>query len=298
MSSPTIPPVSTMGAPIPYLTLDEVKRNPIYSQLRQMVPNTSPTDRDAELNRIITRVSAMINGEVNQNLAATVDKEVGEVTISPRGDLRIFTRGSPIIDVVSLSVGRNVYNLTPITDFSHMVLDPWCITIPAGGGSPFTGSGGLSSGNLPNAGFGRPGQRLWAEWVYVNGFPVTTLAADAAAGDTSITVGDSTGIIAGQTLLTIEDGIYLETVTPSAVNGNVLTIPPLACAHKTGVGVHDLPGDIKNAALTLISRLHDTWSLSLASISTDGNVAKYPESGANRAMCAPAVMLNPYKRRW
>lgn len=279
-----------MGAPTPYLTLDELKRNPIYSQLRQMVPNTSPTDRDAELSRIISRVSAMINGEVNQNLAATIDKEVGEVVISNRGDLSILTRSSPIIDVLSISVGSNVYNLTPVTDFSHMVLDAWRIIIPGAGG-------GMFSGNLPGLGFGRPGQRLWAEWVYVNGFPVTTLAEPATAGDTTITVVDSTGILPNQTLLTIEDGIYLEMVTPTAVNGNVLTIPELMCSHQVGVGVHDLPGDIKNAALTLISRLHDTWSLSLAAISTDGGVAKYPESGAGRAMCAPAVMLNPYKRR-
>lgn len=286
----TIPSISTRGAPTPYLTLDELKRNPIYSQLRQMVPNSSPTDRDAELSRIISRVSAMINGEVNQNLAATVDKEVGEVVISPRGDLNIITRGSPIVDVLSVSVGNNLYNLTPITDFSHLVLSDWCITIPGAGG-------GLFSGNLPGLGFGRPGQRLWAEWIYINGFPVTTLTEAAAAGDTSITVSDSTGIVANQTLLTIEDGIYLETVTPTAVTGNVLTVPELMCSHQVGVGVHDLPGDIKNAALTLISRLHDTWSLSLAAISTDGGVAKYPESGAGRAMCAPAVMLNPYKRR-
>lgn len=287
----TVPPTSTMGNPVSYLTLAELKRSPIYNQLQQLVTHSSPSDRDAELGRIIARVSAMMNGEVNQNLAATTDTEVGEIVVSNRGALRVFTRSTPIIEVVSLSVGSSVYNLTPVIDFSHVVLEPWCFTVPPVGGVQ------LLTG-LPQSSFGRPGQRLEGEWTYVNGFPVTTIATAATAGDTSLTVVDSTGIMPNKTLLTIEDGITLETVVPTAVAGNVLTIPALAFSHQVGVGIHALPGDIKEAALGLISRLHDTWSLSMGAITRDGSGATPSEMHAGNGMCNPGKMLSPYKRWW
>jgi hypothetical protein len=280
-----------MGTTVPYITVAELKRSPIYTQLQKLVPGQSDADRDAELGAIIRRVSAMINGEVNQNLAASVDDEIGRLTVSNDGELRIHTRSNPIIEVQSISLGPDVYNLTPVTDLTHLVLDPWRITIPRG-------SNQLVSGNLPMTGVGRPGQRLWAQFTYVNGYPVTTLAAPTAVGDTSITVADATGIVAGTTLLTIKDGRLLEQVVPTAVNGNTLTVPALVNAHAAGVGVTALPDDIEEATLLLISRLHDTWSLSMGAITHDGTGAKVPGAKVARAMCDAAVMLSPYRRMW
>lgn len=282
--------ISSRGTTTPYITLAELKRSPIYNQLQQLTPNASPTDRDAELGRIIARVSSMINSEVKQNLAATVDTEVGEVSVSRRGDLNIFTRCTPIAQVLSVSVGADVFTLSPITDLSHVVIAPWCITIPRA-------MGRLHGNDFSLAGVGRPGQRLWAEWVYVNGFPVTTLSVAAAVGDTAITVVDSTGIVPNQTQLTLEDGTRLETVAPTAVTGNVLTIPPLLFSHQVGVGAHELPGVIKEVALLLISRLHDSWSLSMGAVTHDGSGARLPEGRTMKAMCDPAWMLNPFTRK-
>ncbi len=280
LTTPVVP-VSTMGTAKPYITLAELKRSPIYNQLQKLVPNSSDADRDAELGRIILRVSAMVNAEVNQNLAATVDNEVGRVIVSDGGFLKVHTRNDPIVQVQSVSVGPDPYSLTPIPDLTHLIVNPWGFEVPRGAGFYY-----------------RPCSRLWAQWTYVNGFPVTTSTATTNTGDTSITVADATGIIPNQTLLTIADGKWQETVVPTVVTGNVLTVPALLYPHQSGVGVSALPDDIKNAVLTLISRLHDTWSLSMNAISMDGTGAKMPESRTVRAMCAPAWMLNPYKRRW
>lgn len=288
MTTPTIPPVSTMGTPIPYITVAELKRSPIYTQLQKLVPGSSDADRDAELARIIVRASAMINGEVNQNLAATVDSEVGQVTVSDFGHLRIHTRSNPIIQVFSVSIGTNPANLTPLSDLSGIILDPWRITIPS-----YTTNTML---NLPSATF-RPGARLWAHWTYCNGYPVTTLASQVSAGATSITVKDATGILANQTLLTIEDGKYVEWVVPTAVSGETLTVPALAYAHSAGVGVTALPDDIKEATLLLVSRLHDTWSLTMGAITTDGTGAKNG-TPKPKIMCDCAHILAPYRRWW
>lgn len=278
--------VSTMGIPVPYLTLLELKQSPIYTQLRKLVPGSSDAERDAELGRIILRVSAAVNAECNQNLAATVDNEIGTVRISDDGSLRLHARSTPVIEVLSVSVGPDAYSLKPLPDLSHVVLDPWRITIPGGG-----------FGNNLFTGY-RPGTRLWAQWSYVNGFPVTSLASTSAAGDSSIVVADATGIVPNQTLLTIEDGRLLERVAPSAVSGNTLTVSPLMYAHQSGTGLSGLPDDIKEAILILISRYHDNWSLSMGAITHDGTGGKKPGKGPAHALCEPATLLRPYRRMW
>lgn len=288
MTTSTIASVSTMGLTVPYITVAELKRSPISTQLHKLVPGSSDADRDAELGRIIMRASAMINAEVTQNLAATVDSEVGQVRVGDDGELRIHCRSNPIIEVRSLAIGTEVRNLTEFNDpAGQVVLEPWRITIPRCAG-----------------GHWRPGVRLWAKWTYVNGYPVTTLAAPAAAGDTSIVVHDATGVVAGRTDLTIEDGKWLEQhITPSAVSGNILTVAPLMHAHEAGVGVTALPNDLKEATLLLISRLHDTWSLSMGAITHDGTGASPNKGGSHGrggvgTMCDCAKMLAPYRRMW
>lgn len=267
-----------MGVPVPYLTVAELKRSPIYTQLHKLVPNSSDADRDAELGRIILRISAMINSEVRQNLAATADTETGVAVVAGDGSIRVHTLNSPIVEVRSVSLGVDPKHMVDVSDLSGVVIAPWQFT-------------------LPRMSF-RPGQRLHARWSYVNGFPVTVLAEDVSAGDTTITVRDATGIVAGQTLLSIEDGKWLEHVVPSAVDGNVLTVAPLLFQHQAGTGVSGLPDDIKNAVLTLVSRLHDTWSLAPGAIVRDGSGAQVPGAKVVRAMCDAAWMLNPYRRRW
>lgn len=278
--------VSTTGRPVSYITLSELEQSPIYNQLKKLVPDSSESDRDAELNRIIRRASSMINGEVRQNLAATVDTEIGRVRVSTDGDLHLYTRSNPIIEVRSVSVGPDPSNLTPV-DISNVVVEPWRITIPLIGSN--------SALNLPSA---RSASRMWARWTYVNGFPITTLAASATSGATAITVADATGILPGQELpLMVEDGWAGEELTPTAVSGNVVTVSPLVSSHPAGTGVSSLPDVIKEATLLLISRLHDTWSLTMNVVDMNGHGSK-KSVPAPRIMCQAAEMLAPYQRVW
>lgn len=288
MPTTSLAPIPTSRA-TPYLTVAELKRSPIYTQLQKLVPRGSQADNDAELVQIIQRVSALINGEVNQNLAATVDVEAGWCRLTDDGELRIHTRNSPVIEVVSITVGTDPYSQIPITDLTYVLTDPWRITIPW---QAMRNIGGV---------FGSRCRRMWATWTYVNGYPVTTVTDPSDVGDTALTVSDSTGIIAGQTVLTIEDGKYQELTMPSAVTGNVLTVAPLVYPHEDTVGVNALPSDIQEVALILISRLHNTWSLSMGAITHDGTGARKNPSApgiGTRFLCDPGVMLQQYKRIW
>jgi hypothetical protein len=282
-----------MGTSVPYITVDELKRSPVINQLRKLTPRESEADRDAELAAIIKRASAMINGEVNQNLAATTDYEVGKVAVDDWGNIRIHTRANPIINVISVSVGNNPGNMTPITNLDNIILDPWRITIPQEWGGSW-----YWSGNLPSVSR-RPGRQMWAQWTYTNGYPATTLASEATAGDTSITVANATGIIPNVTELSIEDGKYLEILTPTAVDEDTktLTVPPLAFSHLSGVGCTALPDDVKECAMLLCSRLHDTWSLTMGAVSVDGSGA-HNMTARPKIMCDAATILAPYRRWW
>jgi hypothetical protein len=286
MSTPIITPVPNSTA-TPYLTVAELKRSPIYTQLQKLIPGAADKDNDAELAAIIRRVSAMINGECRQNLAATVDSEADWMTTSDYGELRIHTRANPIVQVLSISVGPDPCRLAPLADLTGLVVGPWRITVPA------HSLGGLG-------GFGRR-RRMWVQWSYINGYPVTALASPTAAGDAEVTVTDATGIVPNRTVLTVFDGRFLESIAPTAVDGNTLTVAPLASPHLAGVGVSALPDDIQEAALILISRLHNTWSLSMGAITHDGTGArKNPNAPGigTRFLCDPAVILEPYKRVW
>jgi hypothetical protein len=64
---------------------------------------------------------------------------------------------------------------------------------------------------------------------------MTTLAAAAAAGDTSVTVASATNLIAGQPFF-VDTGLNLETGVITAINGSTLTVQPaLTLAHASGV---------------------------------------------------------------
>src|ERR1700756_4159105 len=99
MATTSLAPIPTYLA-TPYLTVAELKRSPIYTQLQKLVPGGSQADNDAELAQIIQRVSAMINGEVNQTPAATTDVEAGWCRMTDDGELRIHTRCTPVIEVI------------------------------------------------------------------------------------------------------------------------------------------------------------------------------------------------------
>lgn len=281
-----------MGNIVSYVTVDQLKRSPVYTQLQKLVPKSSDADRDAELAAIIKRASAMINGEVNQNLAATLDREVGEVFLDDWGNLRIYTRSNPIVNVLSVSVGTSPGNLTQVADLSNIMVEPWRITVPRN----YASGNWYWSGNLPVGNYCR-GQRMWAEWVYVNGFATSVVTADVNAGDTEITLKDVTGIIPNVTLLTIEDGRFIEQVVATAISGNTLTVPAVAFDHAAGVGITSLPDDIKECVLLLCSRLHDTWSLTMGAVSVDGSGA-HNNTPRPRIMCDAAKILQPYRRWW
>jgi hypothetical protein len=95
----------------------------------------------------------------------------------------------------------------------------------------------------------------YARWQYVNGFPVTTLAAPATAGAQQIQVVNPNGILAG-TPLRIEDGANRESAMPLFDGlGTTVACAPLANSHEAGAPVTALPSDVERAVALIVTAL-------------------------------------------
>jgi hypothetical protein len=243
--------VTTRSAPaftVPYLTIDEYKRAPTAVDVGNLARGGSQAQQDAELANVIVRASAWVNGICNQNLAATRDTENGRVRVNRAGEYAVHPRYWPILEVVTFAAGSSPSALTNL-DLTNCFIEEQLFTIP---------STSITSGIGPALQFGATGfgDRAFAQWTYVNGWAVTTLATViAAAGATSVVVRDATGIYAG-TRLTIYDAENTETFTVTSLVGTTLTVPALTFAHATaGVSISALPGTVKEAAVLLTSSL-------------------------------------------
>lgn len=266
-----------IDAPVrPYITLDEFRRAPMSLDTSNFLPDDTPDpDVDAEMRRVILRASGAVNNHCNQPLYAATLTESGRVPVTPDGFLAIATRRWPVRQVLAVRAGPGPNSLVDL-DISGAELDPWRIRIPA----PFA----------------RGGPRPYAVWTYTAGWPVTTLVDPVAVGATSIKVVDATGVTAGETVLTVAGGPSTETVVPTAVVGNTLTVPALTFAHDPGAGVSSLPDDVRSAVLLFIEsdlRFNDSYSITVER--SDRSIG--PEDDQRQSMRDTAKeLLNPYRR--
>ena len=168
----------------------------------------------------------------------------------------------PILEVVGLALGPapgQLQNVSPNVA-SLLVIGEKTITIP---GVFVSGTTTIGNTVLFN-GYPSYNGGMLAVYSYITGYPHTTLAVNASAGATSITVNPPTpggtvlsGAYAG-TPLTIKDGASTETVTLSqAPSGLVLSLAnPLQYAHTIpnapdAITVTQLPSDLERACIHL-----------------------------------------------
>lgn len=140
------------------------------------------------------------------------------------------------------------------------------------------------------------GRSYLVKFVYTSGWPCTTLAADVAAAATTFTVADPTGITAGSTL-TIADGPVGEYVTVESLAGSVLTIGALTNDHAAGVGVHNVPGDVKQAAVlatTGFIQSKGTGAIVMNQLQAPSQPVG-EASGMTSALARAAVILKTYR---
>lgn len=262
-----------------YITTADYHRAPTGVDVSNLVKG-DPAATEQELGRRILAASGWADRICGQTIAATVDTESVRGLVGRDGILTVHPRFFPIISVDAFAVGTTPGGLVPMSDLSQIWLEEQQFQVPIGGASMWSSAGPLqfSSG-------ARPGGPVRMRYTYTSGYAMTTLAAPALAGATSIQVADATGIVPGLTELMIYDDTQTEVIQVATVVGTTLTLTdPLAWPHAvTGVEVSAIPATVKQAVVLLTSSLIQTrGAVALIAPAVAGLSARYTESGSNK----------------
>lgn len=236
----------------PYLTIQEWKDAPTGVDPTNLIIGSTQTGQDAQLAAVILRASSYANLICGQMLAATTDTEVGRIIINRRGEIIVHPYCWPILEVKQVQAGPAGGGQSSLTtlDLSTIWIDRQYFVV-APGVNFTTNVGPLQfSASAYNT-------RLDCTWTYVNGYPVTTLSAQATSGQATIQVADTTGIYAGTELQIYDDTVGNESVVVAATptTSTVTLTANLAFTHASGLPVSSLPPAIKQAVILLTSAL-------------------------------------------
>jgi hypothetical protein len=254
----------------PYLTNDQFKYGQTAVNWQTLVQDGTPQDCEAALTVLIERASTWVDSICMQVLAATADTEQKMAAYNRQGQLIIVPRYQPALELTDLWVGATPGDLVEWATLAGCWVEPKRI-VATQGGFPVTSSQGPIQFGMPAGPANYP---LFVKYSYVNGFPVTRLAAPASAGDQTVTVLDSTGVLSAFSPLRIEDGATREIVAATSVTGNTVTLAaPLAYDHLAGAAFTALPQDVEEAVVLVVSGLSkQKGNMGLVAASTDGRV--------------------------
>lgn len=200
--------VSLVGATtpkrsVPYITPDMFRLHSRAGvQTENLVKGGTPADQEAALLEFIEEAGSWVDDQAEQTFAAALDVVSGQVNVGNNGFVDIYPRYQPPIGLASFSIGPLPSDMTAMTSFSGAMVTEFGFSVPTFSGVPLTSS----QGPLQFGGIGAPWDQAWCTYGYVFGYPVTYLGADVAAASTSISVADTTGMVAGQTWLKIYAG--------------------------------------------------------------------------------------------
>jgi hypothetical protein len=232
-----------------YVNVAEYKNAPTSIDYDNLVVGGNAAAQDAELARVILRASSYMNEYLNQSLLADSYTETQRSRITPQGYLSIHPFRNPIVALSSFSYGPYPGSLTPIQDPSYTWFEDQQMIIPLSqiqtnwsSSGPLGFGGGLGATSI-----------VFCQYNYVAGY-VNTSTVVAVGGESSLTVLDGTGIVAGQRLR-IYDGASYEQVTVDETyvfgSTTVPLVSPLLFSHNAGAAIGNLPNAIKEACILI-----------------------------------------------
>lgn len=289
------------GWPGSYLTLAEFKAMPTGVNVTDLIANGSAAANDAELANVLRRASRWCDTHCTIQIGAhTVTAERQSVRVGRDGMIRISPRqvsgteasGIPLVSMSRIAYGRPGQLQTVTTPIAQWIQDNTFLT-------PIV-SGPISwSGPQIQFGFsGAPG-RLWVEYDYIAGFPITTFTAATTAATTSLPLADVTGIQPGQTLAIHDPGVEEQVTVATSWTPTTGAAPvPLAAAtlyaHLAGAGAGAIPEAVKEAvclaAVAYIRRSTDAGTGPSPALDTGTG------ADASASMDSAAELLEPYIR--
>jgi hypothetical protein len=232
-----------------YITVQEYKNAPTSIDYDNLVVGGNAAAQDAELANVILRASSYMNEYFNQNLSAATYTETQRTRFTSEGYLALHPNNDPIISLISLYYGTTPNSLIALSDPSIAWFEEQQLIIPLSN----MATSYSSQGPLAFGGYGIPRQQVFVKYTYDSGY-VNNPIATATAGQTSLTMADPTGILAGD-IFRIYDGANTETVQVASnyIYGSttVSLTSALKYTHAAGVTLGNLPNAIKQACIML-----------------------------------------------
>lgn len=232
----------------PYLSVAEFKNAPTSIDYDNLVVGGNANAQDAELERVILRASSFMDEYLNQNLVANRQTETQRTRFTPQGYIALHPNQNPVIALESFYYGPTPNLLSALTDCSTAWFESQQLIIPISSMAlNWSSQGPLAFGG------GSPTQQIFTKYTYVAGY-VNNPIVSATAGASSLVVGRSEGIVAGQ-MLRIIDGANSETVYVSSSytygSTTVTLASPLVYTHAAGSIISNMPNAIKQACILL-----------------------------------------------
>ena len=211
--TPVVNPTSTTRI-VPYLSNDMFKNHSMRGvPVNSLVANGQPQDQDAALAAYIEQATAMMDDWLSTSLAASIDVESGPVNVRD-GYINFQPKLRPVIALLAFSYGPALGQLSAYTSLDGASVQDNTVRVPLGP----TGNWMSNQGPLQLGPAAVPMDRGWGQWTICNGFPVTWLTQAESQGAVLIHVADTTGILAGNTQLTIQAGQSRFRFTAGAVS--------------------------------------------------------------------------------
>jgi len=232
-----------------YITTTEYLNAPTSVDINNLVIGGNAAAQTAELNNVIIRASSFMDEYLNQNLNAVSMVENQRVRFTPEGYIALHPNNNPVISLSSFQYGTSPNNLQTLSDCSTCWFEDQQIIVPLSQlSATYSSQGPLSFG-----GGGSTRNQVFVRYNYVAGY-VNTLIASATATQTTLTVQDATGIVAGMPLR-IFDGANSESVTVGSIYTYGSTTVPLTSAlvysHANTATIGNMPNAIKQSCILI-----------------------------------------------
>ncbi len=297
-----MPPLVTApqaaGLPtVPYLTVAEFKAAPTDVDTASLYPGGSQQQQDDALAAVIGQASSAMDAYVHYTLGATLDTDTSRSRVRKDGYVVVTTRGIPVLEVDSFSIGLLPSQMTAVTSTAaaDAYIEDNTIWMPA-----------IASPTSPPrmSAYGI-GDRVFCQYTYVNGYANTLLNATAAAGATSLSLRSPLGIYPLTTLVIYDSGLS-ETVQVASsyvasTGAGPVTVPLVSATvnqHLTvGISVSALPPNVKKAAVLWTTALIKTrGAAGVVLDSIDGHPDKMAteEGGGLEDIALAESMLSRY----
>jgi len=264
-ASPAISPdTATLFRRTPYISPSEYKQTPTAVGVGNLVPGGNAAEQLAALAAVISRASDWVDTFCFHNadgtLAASPSSESGWVRVKSDGSLKLICNYKPVLEVDALALGSGPNSMTNIGQEAAEELTITGQIIQLAQANPVRGVTTVFPGARTVYG------KVYAVWVYVNGFPHTSIAKEAKVGAKAIEVAPSVpggsvvyGVYPG-TQLTIHDGELTESVVVSSVSGLTLNTNALLYTHKPPAApdttrVSAVPWVVEQATISYVSSL-------------------------------------------